>query len=241
MSAITSESTLGEIITDHPDLARELERRSLDYCCGGQRTLGDACAELGLDAEVTAVELAEVTSAPAEGWSKLGLAELSAHIESTHHAYLHDELPRLEALVAKVHAVHGDRHSELADIKRVYDELHQELVPHLLKEEQILFPAIRELEATGSVTTGPGRVGPPISVLISEHDRAGELLAELRRLTGGYIPPADGCASYQALFAGLAELESDTHLHVHKENNNLFLRVVEMEAASAATSAVGAT
>lgn len=232
MSTITSESTLGDIITDHPDLARELERRSLDYCCGGQKTLAAACGELGLDAEAIAVELAAVTSAPAEAWSKFGLAELAEHIESTHHAFLHEELPRLEALAAKVHSVHGDRHPELAEIKRVYGELHQELIPHLLKEEQILFPAIRELEATGKVTVGPGSVAPPISVMVSEHDRAGELLAELRRLTGDYTPPADGCASYQALFAGLAEVESDTHLHVHKENNNLFPRSIEMEAAA---------
>lgn len=232
MTTISSKSTLGDIVTGHPDLARELERRSLDYCCGGRQTLAEACGELGLEPEVVAAELAAVTSAPAAGWASLGIRELADHIESTHHAYLHEELPRLAALVAKVRSVHGDRHPELVEIEKVYEELHQELVPHLMKEERILFPAIRELEETGRVTTGPGTVGPPISVMISEHDRAGELLAGLRRLTGDYTPPADGCASYQQLFAGLAELEADTHLHVHKENNSLFPRALESELSA---------
>lgn len=236
MSAITPTTTLADIVTGHPDLARELERRSLDYCCGGQRTLDDACAALGLDAEQVAAELADATSARPEPWADMDAVALVDHLEATHHAYLWSELPRLDALADKVAGVHGGTHPELGEVRTTFAELRADLEPHLLKEERVLFPMIREL-ATSEVapTFHCGSLQNPISVMLREHDTAGELLARLRRLTDGYTTPADGCASYRALYDGLAELEGDTHRHVHKENNRLFPLVTEMESALAAS------
>jgi regulator of cell morphogenesis and NO signaling len=229
-ATITPTTTLGDIVTQHPDLARELERRSLDYCCGGRKTLAEACQVLGLDPTETADELSKTTTEVAADWAGLGPAELVDHLESTHHAYLHDELPRLSALGRKVLEVHGGRHPELGDIVRTFEELRADLEPHLAKEEQVLYPMIRELCASETAPTFHcGSLANPISVMLSDHDRAGDLLASLRRLTGDYAPPADACASYTAFFAGLADLEADTHLHVHKENNLLFPAVVELE------------
>jgi regulator of cell morphogenesis and NO signaling len=222
--------TLAELVTQRPALARELERRSLDYCCGGQRTLAEACAGQGLDADEVAGALTAVQAGDAAPWATFGPAELVDHLEATHHAYLHAELPRLAALAGKVAQVHGGRHPELVDVQRIYDELHAELDPHLAKEEQMLFPMIRELATADTAPTFHcGSLRNPVSVLMREHDRAGELLVALRGAARGFDLPADACASYTALYAGLDQLEADTHLHVHKENNLLFPSVVDLE------------
>ena len=230
MSDLTTDRTLADVLTEEPGAARVLERFGLDYCCGGRRTLADACAREGVDPDQVLDALGDVAPGPEPDWVRMAPEELVDHLEATHHAYLHAELPRLDALVDKVSRVHGVRHAELVDVRATFVALRAELEPHLLKEERVLFPMIREL----ATTTAPpsfhcGALANPISVMMAEHDRAGELLATLRRLTDGYQPPADGCPSYRTLYAGLAELEADTHLHVHKENNLLFPAVVILE------------
>ncbi|MEO8697420.1 MAG: hemerythrin domain-containing protein [Acidimicrobiales bacterium] len=149
---------------------------------------------------------------------------------ATHHAYLHDALPRLVALADKVASVHRANHPELKNVAGLVQEIRADLEPHLLKEERVLFPMIRELAAaTAAPAFHCGSLSNPIRVMMSEHDTVGELLARLRNSTNGYRVPDDGCASYQALYRGLAELEADTHLHIHKENNVLFPAVFASE------------
>ncbi len=223
---IHPEITLADLVTQDPGRARVLERLGLDYCCGGTRTLGQACAEADLNFPDVMDALGQAPSQPAGDWESMSLRELTQHLVQTHHAYLWEEMPRLSALVAKVAGVHGERHPELAQIATTYEELRADLEPHLLKEERILFPAIVQLEAGEQPFPPPSH---PIRVMMAEHDAAGELLARLRELTGGYVPPADGCGSYQAMMAGLEELEHDTHVHIHKENNILFPKVLELE------------
>jgi regulator of cell morphogenesis and NO signaling len=231
MINFTIDRSLAEVVSADPASARVLESFGLDYCCGGRRSLGDACSEAGVDPEVVLDALANIEPGPAPDWASMGPAELVEHLETTHHAYLHTELERLDALAEKVAGVHGSRHPETVEVRAVYKKLRADLEPHLLKEERVLFPMIREL-ATSSVAPSfqCGSVWNPISVMMLEHDRAGELLATLRTVTNGYQTPADGCASYRALYEGLAQLETDTHLHVHKENNLLFPAVVALEA-----------
>jgi regulator of cell morphogenesis and NO signaling len=213
--------SLGEIVTRHPSLAADLERRGLDYCCHGGQTLAAAATAAGLDPRGVADELwAAHGDEPPAPWSELGPAELALHIESTHHQYLWDELPRLAALVEKINGVHGAHHPELADVQRLFTELRADLEPHLRREELLVFPMIRRV-AGGGGAAGDSSAAGVIDRLMSEHDAVGALLTELREVTGGYAVPDDGCASYAACFRGLAELEADTHLHVHKENNVL--------------------
>jgi regulator of cell morphogenesis and NO signaling len=224
MADISVDNTLAELVTTDHSLARELERFGLDYCCGGAQTIGEACTSRGLDAHkvLADLEAARVVAAPA-AWSTMGVVQLVDHLESTHHRYLWDELPRLCALTDKVLSVHGRRHPELREIRDVVDAIRAELEPHLLKEERVLFPMIRELaHASRLPTFHCGSVRNPIAMMIVEHEEVGELLARLRVYTDGYLVPPDGCRSYSALFAALAQLEEDTHLHVHKENNVLF-------------------
>ena len=235
MTTIDPTTSLGTIVTERPSLARDLDRLGLDYCCGGRRGLADACGERGLDvAAVLEVLCRGAERAATEAWSSMGPAELADHIEATHHAYLHDELPRIEALLDKVEGVHGERHPELAFVRTTFDELALELDPHLAREERILFPMIRQLVAVAPSGELPsfhcGTLANPIRVMLGDHDRAGELLAQLRRLTSSYASPPDACASFRALYLALEELEADTHLHVHKENNVLFPAVLELES-----------
>ncbi len=234
MTTLTINTTLADIVTTRPSLARVLEASGLDYCCGGNTSLHDACAIHRLDADAVLAELtASATGAGAEAapdWATMSVAELVDHLERTHHQYLWTELPRLTALVDKVVSVHGERHPELNEIAACYAALRDDLEPHLTKEEEVLFPMVRETAAASAAPTlACGSLTNPISVLLVEHDMVGELLVQLRELTNGYRIPADGCASYDALFTGLAELEADTHLHVHKENNVLFPAVAVLE------------
>lgn len=242
-TATTAQQTLAEIIDGRPEAVRVLEGYGLDYCCGGRRPLGEAAADRGIDPADVIASLDALAPSPPAAWTTMGPAELVDHLEATHHAYLHAELPRLAALAEKVVGVHGGRHPELADVQAAYRELQADLEPHLAKEEQVLFPAIRRLAAPFVAGAAPrpapipgGSLQRPISVMLAEHDRAGALLERLRTATDGYRTPEDGCASYRALYDGLAELEADTHLHVHKENNVLFPAVVALEAAEGGPS-----
>ncbi|MFN8018067.1 MAG: iron-sulfur cluster repair di-iron protein [Acidimicrobiales bacterium] len=234
MSDDRIDAPLGALV-DGTASAAVLDRFGLDYCCGGGRTLADACAPLGLHpADVLdALDALAVDGGGdpgGEAWASMGPAELVDHLEATHHAWLRGSLDRALPLADKVAGVHGERHPELAEVQRLVHELADDLLPHLQKEERILFPMIRELAtAEQSPEFHCGSLRNPIRVMGMEHDRAGELLAELRAATGGYEVPADGCASYRLLYEELTALEADTHLHVHKENNVLFPAVVAME------------
>ena len=230
--SLDPDMSLGAIVNASPSLAPHLERLDLDYCCGGDRTLADACLANDLDPQAVVLELlAHVgdDEAPAP-WALMQVDDLVEHLVSTHHQYLWSELPRLTALVDKVLGVHGDRHRELVEIARCFSSIRADIEPHLAKEEQVLFPAIQQLaDASEEVMFEFGSIGNPISMMLREHDEVGGLLRELRSLTNDYTPPADGCASYAALFAGLEQVEADTHLHIHKENNVLFPQVMELE------------
>jgi regulator of cell morphogenesis and NO signaling len=222
--------SIAEIAKTHPASLRVLESFNLDYCCGGRRPLAKACEELDVDPQVVLGALLATEKGPEPDWASMGLVELVDQIESTHHAYLHTELGRLEALTEKVTSKHEVRHPGLNEVRAVFTELREDLVPHLAKEERVLFPMIRELATAPTAPTFHcGSLQNPISMMMLEHDQVGELLERLHTLTNGYQTPANGCASYRALYDGLAELEADTHLHVHKENNLLFPAVVAFE------------
>jgi regulator of cell morphogenesis and NO signaling len=166
---------------------------------------------------------------PTASWVGLGAPALADHIVATHHRYLDEELPALVALARKVRTVHGERHVELIEVERLVSELHDDLVPHMAKEERILFPAIHAL-AAGVRELPFGPVANPIRVMTTEHERVGELLEDLRTVTADYRVPADGCASYRSLYERLETVERDTHVHVHKENHVLFPAAIALAA-----------
>ncbi|MBI3467042.1 MAG: iron-sulfur cluster repair di-iron protein [Planctomycetes bacterium] len=241
MMTTLAERPLGELVRECVDRARVLERLGIDYCCGGKRTLADACRERGLSAEEVERELmaaGTIAGASENDWSQAPLAELVEDILTRHHAYLRSELPRLGDLLNKVVARHADMHAELPLLHETFAELWDELRSHMMKEERVLFPYIVRLEhAVQSRQALPqfhcSSVLQPIAVMEQEHRFVGEALERIRALTNNHEPPADACNSWRALWNGLAELEKDLHLHIHKENNILFPRAVELEAAVA--------
>jgi regulator of cell morphogenesis and NO signaling len=178
---------------------------------------------------LTLLETAPEESA-AEAWAHGRLGSLVDHIVATHHEFLRRELPRLTGLLEKVRQAHGEKHPDLAELQIVFRGLADEWTAHMEKEERILFPWIRRLEADQSVTaTLAESVNEPIRVMEHEHRTVPEGLAKIRRLTNDFVPPADACPTCWTLLDGRANLEQDLHLHIHKENNILFPRAAELE------------
>jgi len=233
MAHLDLDTAVGRWVAEHPPTSRVFEPLRIDYCCGGDKSLNQACAERQLDPQRVLAQLEQVISdapPPTERWNDAPLATLCDHIEQTHHAYLRAELPRLTELVAKVVAAHGATHPILAEVQQALAELYAELQPHMLKEEQILFPAIRRLEGSAEPSSFPfGTIANPIRMMEHEHDLAGGALSRIRALTGDFAVPAEACNTYRAMLDGLHTLEQDMHQHVHKENNILFPRAIELE------------
>ena len=230
----TKTRTIGELVAERPSRARVFEQAGIDYCCGGRLSLEAACRKKGLDPRRVLADLAaaEAPEPQERVWTQATLTELADHIEQSHHAFLRQELPRLSALTQKVSKVHGRTHPELLEVARLFEAFSSDMVSHMNKEEGILFPMIRALEARGPMPAGvPGSVGRPIAMMVHEHDVAGRMLEQLRELTGGFIPPEGACGSYRAMLDGLASIEADTHRHVHKENSILFPGAERLEAA----------
>lgn len=230
--------TVREIALEQTSAIRVFERFGIDYCCGGRVPLAEACAakNVAVDDVVSALDAAAGIAEPAQlDWTRVPLAQLIEHIVATHHAYLQRELPRLAMLAEKVVKRHGDTQEHLPVLQNVLAQLSDELIHHLAKEEHVLFPYIVKLETAatkgGELPHGCfGAVANPIAMMTREHDDAGELLAEIARLTSNYATPAGACPTYHAYYDGLKELEQDLHQHIHLENNILFPRAITMEA-----------
>lgn len=236
MTTILAESTVGELVREVPNRARVFEALQIDYCCGGKVPLTEACSKRNLDVSDVVTRLAEADGMPSDDTlvdtNTMSLTELADHIESTHHAYLKEELPRLDMLTEKVARVHGDKDTRLLQVRAAFVALRDELIPHMMKEERILFPIVRQLESsTGRLEFHCGSVANPIRQMEHEHDQAGLALATLRTATDNYKVPDWACNTYRAMLDALQRLEANMHQHVHKENNVLFPRAIAMESS----------
>jgi regulator of cell morphogenesis and NO signaling len=235
---IATTKTVGEIAAETPNATREFEKLGIDYCCGGSRTLGDVCAEAKISVEEVLARLekstADTTPGESKDWQNQSLADLIAHITSTHHVFVREECPRIDALAEKVVGVHGKNHPKLLRVQAVFSALAEELRVHLMKEEQVLFPYIVRLEESfvAGEPAPPAMFGPvvnPVRMMMQEHDSAGDALKTLRSITNDYSVPADACISYRTLYQALQGFEADLHQHIHLENNILFRRAVAMD------------
>jgi len=233
----TAETTVRDIALENPTSIRVFEKYGIDYCCGGRKPLAQACAERKLE-PATVLAAIDAAALPAEGggpdWTYASLESLCAQIVATHHAYVRREIPRIWQLAQRVVARHGDSHPELLHIQRLVKVLGEDLTQHLAKEETILFPYIANLERNAA-GCGPaplgcfGTINNPVRMMIAEHDAAGEMLAELRRLTDNFTAPEGACPTWRGFYQALQEFERDLHQHVHLENNILFPRACAME------------
>jgi regulator of cell morphogenesis and NO signaling len=237
MSTLTPETLVGEIAAARPASIRVFQRYGIDFCCGGKRPLGEVCAEyqVGFDELASAIAGAGLPQEDRD-WSDASLTTLADHIVSRYHDTLRQELPRLQEMAEKVNHVHGAKlPAVFPALATTLSDLADELQSHMAKEEMILFPAVKELEAAKNDRRAPrtrfplGALRMPISVMEQEHEAAGELLARLRTLSSEYQAPDWACNTFRGLYSGLTDLERDLHVHIHLENNILFPRTAELE------------
>lgn len=220
---IQADTTVGRIAADHPIATRVFARHQIDFCCGGGRPISEICEAKNLATEEILAEIeAELATAEpdTERWTEAPLTELIDHIVEAYHRRLDEELPRLEFMARKVLRVHGEKAPDvLPALVDTFLGLRNELEDHMAKEEQILFPMIREGQGASA--------SAPVSMMEHEHDSAGRALQRLRELTDDYRVPEGACNTWRALWHGLAALEEDMHQHIHLENNILFPRALE--------------
>ena len=229
-----------EIALSHPGARRILEDAGVDYCCGGSKSLHEAClrAEVAAEQILRRLRENEIPATPNEKvWISSPLRDLTGHIREQHHRYVRAAIPRLRAQLAKVRGKHEERHREIGEIAKLFSVVGREMIAHMQKEEQILFPYIEALERSAN---GNGLLEPPffqtarnpVHTMMKEHDAVGDLVKQIHKASNGYRASADGCASYKALYQGLRQFEMDLHQHLHLENNILFPRAMELEVTT---------
>ncbi|MBX7053952.1 MAG: iron-sulfur cluster repair di-iron protein [Pyrinomonadaceae bacterium] len=230
--------TVREIALEMPLTTRVFEEFRIDYCCHGDTPFDDACKNAGATPEMVLQKIDGVlvgsASSDQESFSKMDLSDLVDHILDKHHVYTRDEMSHLTPLMAKVASRHGNHSPYLLELKDLFQALCDDLGPHMVKEEMVLFPYIQKLEHSHSnhlnVEFPPfGTVQHPVYMMNIEHEEVGEILAKMREVTNEYTLPAEACPSFTALYHRLGEFERDLHQHIHLENNLLFPRAIELE------------
>lgn len=231
------EKTIGEIVADDYRAAAVFESYGIDFCCGGNITMEEACRQKSVNAIELTDKLSAIlnnqqgTSVDFKSWP---LDLLADYIQKKHHRYVEEKTPILKHYLETVCSAHGDSHPELFEIKEAFDASAGQLAMHMKKEELMLFPFIRKMvQAKSSGQTLPqapfGKIGNPIHAMIEEHDTEGDRFKKISALSHNYTVPPDGCNTYMVTFALLKEFEDDLHLHIHLENNILFPKAIELE------------
>ncbi|MGD9630614.1 MAG: iron-sulfur cluster repair di-iron protein [Pyrinomonadaceae bacterium] len=244
MQTTFATKTIREIALESPATTRVFEEFKIDYCCGGRKSLEEACSSAGLDFEIVADKVGAILDGvrsidDSNEIERQSASALIEHIISKHHVFTAAEVERLRPLMEKVCTRHGDLHPELFKLQTIFNALADSLIPHMRKEESVLFPYIRGLQnATEANLSAPsphfGTVANPIRMMMADHEEDGERLRVMRKITNDYTLPEGACPSFTALYAGLEDLEKDLHRHIHLENNVLFPAAVALEERVAA-------
>jgi regulator of cell morphogenesis and NO signaling len=233
---ITGHSIVGEIVRANYQVAQIFENSNIDFCCGGNRSINEACKRSGTDEAVLISELESVLQTEdydSKYFESLPLDLLSNYIVERHHQYVADKSPFIQLKLRKLCEVHGANHPELFEVKKLFDEAVGNLSMHMKKEELVLFPYIGRMVNFKDNGTGAssefGHILQPISVMMDEHQAEGDRFMKIARITGQYQTPADGCSTYEVTLRNLEEFEKDLHRHIHLENNILFPKAIELE------------
>lgn len=224
------QQTLGNIVTENFKAASIFTEAGIDFCCGGKMTLDEACMDKNIDPEKMASKLAESAElpvTPGQNFKEWSLDFLADYIMNTHHKYVTKNLPVLSFYTQKIAEVHGEHHPELIEIASIYSEIQTELTQHLKNEEEVLFPAVKEVLQNGS-EAAKKTIKSEIERMNDEHDFAGGAMDKINVISNGYKLPADACETYQVTFKLLKEFEDDLHIHVHLENNLLFPKALAL-------------
>jgi regulator of cell morphogenesis and NO signaling len=228
--------TLSEIVTKDFNSAAVFEKYNLDFCCGGNKPVAEACEEKGLDASAVIDELQSLKNGNnnSEKYNDWSLDFLIDYIINNHHSYVRRMIPVLAAHTQKIASVHGKNHPELIQVAGIFERVYKDLKQHMMKEEQMLFPYVKQLvnaKKNGGTAEAPffGTVKNPIRMMEAEHQAAGDEMHEIRNLTDNYSIPDDACNTYRAAMQELKDFEEDLHKHVYLENYILFPGAVDLE------------
>ena len=214
--------SLGELALSIPRASALFRQYDLDFCCGGKQTLLKAATRQNLDLEAIEAGLAALATVPLEkDWRSAPLPEIIDHIIVRYHDRHREQLPELILQAGKVERVHANKETVPRGLTKYLTMLYEELTSHMMKEEQILFPMIKQ--GMGS------QAGGPVSVMESEHDEAGELIEVIKHTTNNVTPPEDACTTWRTLYIGINEMIDDLMNHISLENNVLFPRALAGE------------
>jgi regulator of cell morphogenesis and NO signaling len=236
---VATDITIGQMVANNFRAAEVFRKYGIDFCCKGGRTLKEVCRDKNLDTDTLEQELyAKTLAGPAiseDNYQAMELDELADHIVNVHHSYVRESIPSMLTFLHKIHKVHGARHPELAEVFELFSECSRELTHHMVKEEGILFPAIRKMSQAvrNGLQVQPfffGELANPITMMEKEHSTEGDRFFRIAEITGNFAPPADGCTTYQVAFKKLEEFQNDLFTHIHLENNLLFPKALAMEA-----------
>ncbi|MEG0927214.1 iron-sulfur cluster repair di-iron protein [Chryseobacterium sp.] len=227
---------IGNIVAEDFRTAAIFKRHGIDFCCKGGRTIEEACSTKKMDPEKIYEELETLpkNEAITIDFNSWPLDLLADYIEKTHHRYVEEKTPILQAFLEKLCKVHGERHPELFEINALFNESAHDLAAHMKKEELILFPFVRNMIKTkisGGNLAQPvfGTVENPVNMMQHEHTVEGDRFRKIAEITNEYQPPADACNTYKVAFAMLQDFENDLHKHIHLENNILFPKAIQLE------------
>lgn len=235
MSIFNSNQKIGDIVAKFPNSADIFKKYKIDFCCGGDRLLSTAIKEQGVSEEEvlerinTSYEMFKNNiSLKDRNWVEVPLDELVDQILNVHHAYLYENLPKISELTTKILRVHGEKHPELSRVHKLFHIIKMELEAHLIEEETIQYPAIREY-LINNREIDLNKAINIVEQLQDEHTGAGNILKELRKITNDYEVPANTCTTYRLTYNKLEEMESDLFQHIHLENNILFPRLYKLK------------
>lgn len=234
---LSKEKTVADYVTENIKTAHVFKKHGIDFCCGGGVSIEKVCKKMNVDQKVLEKELIEVdvVNDIIEDYDKWDLVFLMIYIENVHHSYVRESLPIISQYTNKVAKVHGHHYTEVVKINDLFHEVADELLLHLQKEEQVLFPYIKKLvdsKGKEAIASNFGTVQNPIMMLENEHENAGNIFKEIAKLTNNYIPPKEACNTFKALYNKLEEFEQDLHKHIHLENNILHPKAINLEKAS---------
>ncbi|MFA7403773.1 MAG: iron-sulfur cluster repair di-iron protein [Pelobacteraceae bacterium] len=226
----TSETTIGAIVADDFRTAGVFEKHGIDFCCGGRISLAVICQEKGLDPTALLREISEIKNTPVDrshNYSAWALPFLADYIINTHHAYLNENTAQIVAYTNKIAEVHGSHHPEVIEIAAIFAKIATDMAAHLREEEEVLFPAIKRIDAARKAGNTPEAadvetIRATLTRLDREHQEIGDAVHTIRHLANGYAIPADVCNTFVVTYHKLQEFEDDLHKHVHLENNILF-------------------
>ncbi len=232
---LTTERSLRDFVTENFNSASVFEKYGLDFCCKGGVSLEEACKVKGLDSDKVTAELSEVTfEESSQRYFHWELPFLIDYIVNNHHSYVKSQIPLINLHLEKVVRAHGERHPEVKEAEAIFFSSGQALTRHMVKEESVLFPFIKQLaqaHTNGCVPPSShfGSVSGPIAVMLAEHEDVGNELAHIRELLCDYSPPDDACTTMRLLYQELDAFEQDLHKHVFLENSILFPKAIRME------------